>query len=296
MKYRIVAIPIKMSTQKSTLGATHPRITFILTLFILLFCVPQIQIDSEAQITINKCTVCGRSVYNCDYKGNHPKDKETFTANGIQFTMIRVEGGSYTMGATSEQGSDAYGDEKPAHSVSVSTFYIGETEVTQVLWQAVMSSNPSYFKGSLHPVETVSWNDCQTFISKLSSLTGRKFRLPTEEEWEYAARGGNKSRHTKYSGSSDVGSVAWYDGNSGGQPHDVKTKQPNELGIYDMSGNVREWTSSYWCNDYNSSVDTSYCVYRGGGWGNHAELTRVSCRNYFTPSGSIDGLGLRLAL
>ena len=222
-------------------------------------------------------------------------DKESFTVKGVQFTMIRVEGGTYTMGATSEQGSDAWDDEKPAHSVSVGTFYIGETEVTQALWQAVMGSNPSEFKGGQRPVESVSWDDCQTFISKLNSLTGKNFRLPTEEEWEYAARGGNKSRHTKYSGSNDVGSVAWYDVNSGDQTHDVKTKQPNELGIYDMSGNVWECTGSYWRSDYNSSLDMSCRVDRGGGWLSGAMNTRVSCRNYCEPSGDY-GLGLRLAV
>lgn len=223
-------------------------------------------------------------------------DKESFTVNGVQFSMIRVEGGTYTMGATSEQGSDAWDDEKPAHSVSVGTFYIGETEVTQELWQAVMGSNPSYFKGSQRPVESVSWDDCQTFISKLNSLTGKNFRLPTEEEWEYAARGGNKSRHTKYSGSNDVGFVAWYDVNSGDQTHDVKTKQPNELGIYDMSGNVLERTGSYWRDDYNSSVDTSRRVLRGGSWYSSAGLMRVSYRYWCEPSGSSNGIGLRLAV
>lgn len=223
-------------------------------------------------------------------------DKESFTVKGVQFTMIRVDGGTYTMGATSEQGRDAQYDEKPAHSVSVGTFYIGETEVTQALWQAVMGSNPSEFEGSQLPVERVSWDDCQTFISKLNSLTGKNFRLLTEEEWEYSARGGNKSRHTKYSGSSDVGSVAWYIDNSGWKTHDVKTKQPNELGIYDMSGNVDEWTGSYGRDDYNSSEDTSYRVIRGGCWYYDAGGTRVSYRTRNMPSGSDNTLGLRLAV
>ena len=247
------------------------RITFILTLSLLLFCAPQAQVDSEAQT-------------------------ETFTVNGVQFAMVFVEGGTYTMGATSEQGSDLWLDEKPAHSVSVSTFYIGETEVTQALWQAVMDSNPSYFKGSQRPVEQVSWDDCQTFISKLNSITGMNFRLPTEEEWEYAARGGNKFRHTKYSGSSEAGSVAWYDENSGKKTHDVKTKQPNELGIYDMSGNVSEWTSSYWRKDYSSSVDTRYRVDRGGSWHSCVRNVRVPCRSLNVSFSGIKFIGFRLAL
>lgn len=138
-----------------------------------------------------------------------------FTVNGVSFEMVRVEGGTFRMGATSEQGSDAEGDEKPVHSVTLSGYNIGKTEVTQELWQAVMGSNPSEFKGDDLPVENVSWDDCQEFIRKLNSMTGQNFRLPTEAEWEFACRGGNNSRGYKYSGSNNLGSVAWYDGNSG---------------------------------------------------------------------------------
>ena len=154
----------------------------------------------------------------------------TFEANGVSFTMIPVEGGTFTMGATSEMTEPFYWEE-PTHQVTLSSYYIGETEVTQALWKAVMGSNPSEFKGDDLPVEYVSWDDCQTFISKLSALTGKNFRLPTEAEWEFAARGGNQSRHTQYSGSSRIDDVAWYEDNSGGKTHPVKTKQPNELGI-----------------------------------------------------------------
>ena len=164
-----------------------------------------------------------------------------FMVNGVSFEMVRVEGGTFHMGATSEQKDEAWDREKPVHSVTLSSYYIGKTEVTQALWQAVMGSNPSNFKGSNLPVECVCWNDCQEFIQKLNSLTGRNFRLPTEAEWEFACRGGNNSRGYKYSGSNNLGSVAWYDDNSGGQTHPVATKAPNELGIYDMSGNVWEW-------------------------------------------------------
>ncbi len=228
----------------------------------------------------------------------------TFTANGVSFTMVHVQGGTFTMGATSEQGSDAYDDEKPTHSVTLSNYYMGETEVTQGLWQAVMGSNPSNFKGdSSRPVEQVSWEDCQTFLSRLNSLTGQQFHLPTEAQWEYAARGGNKSRGYKYSGSNDLGSVAWYDDNSGSKTHPVKTKSPNELGLYDMSGNVYEWCSD-WDGSYSSGSQTnptgassrSFRVHRGGGWGSYAWVCRVSRRNSFTPSLRFSDLGLRLAL
>ncbi len=217
--------------------------------------------------------------------------------------MIRVDGGTFTMGATSEQGNDVNDNEKPAHSVTLSTYHIGETEVTQALWQAVMGSNPSYLKGDNRPVEQVSWDDCQEFIRKLNQLTGESFRLPTEAEWEYAARGGNKSQHYKYSGSNDLGSVAWYGDNSGDETHPVKTKQPNELGIYDMSGNVWEWCSD-WYGNYASSAQInptgatteSARVYRGGGWGFDTGLCRVSLRGCRSPLIRLVKLGLRLAL
>lgn len=231
-----------------------------------------------------------------------PRADEVITVKGVSFKMIRVECGIFTMGATSEQGSDAWDKEKPTHQVTLSSFSIGETEVTQELWQAVMGSNPSYFKGPKRPVEQVSWDDCQTFIRELNKLTRRNFRLPTEAEWEYAARGGLKSNHTKYAGSSSIGDVAWYDGNSGNQTHDVATKRANELGLYDMSGNVWEWCQD-WYGDYSSSSQTnpkgafsgSGRVCRGGGWGYNARNCRVSIRYSFAPSYRYDGLGMRLA-
>jgi formylglycine-generating enzyme required for sulfatase activity len=174
-----------------------------------------------------------------------------FTVNGVSFTMVKVDGGTFKMGATSEQGSDAEEDEKPAHSVTLSSYWIGQTEVTKALWNAVMGTNPSLSKGDELPVENVSWKDCQKFIKKLNQLTGETFRLPTEAEWEYAARGGNKSKGYKYSGSNDLGTVAWSSNNSLPKTHPVATKQPNELGIYDMSGNVYEW-----CNDYYDSYSS----------------------------------------
>ena len=227
----------------------------------------------------------------------------TFTANGVSFTMVYVAGGTFTMGATAEQGSEANSDEKPAHRVTLSSYHIGQTEVTQELWQAVMGNNPSDFKGSKRPVEEVSWNDCQDFIRKLNSITGQRFRLPTEAEWEFAARGGNSSRGYKYAGSNTLSNVAWHWDNSGAKIHDVATKSPNELGIYDMSGNVWEWCND-WYGSYNSGSQTnpqgpssgSSRVHRGGCWISNARYCRVAYRDFSTPDTRIYYLGLRLAL
>ena len=281
----------------------------------------------------------------------------TVTAKGVSFKMIRVQGGTFTMGATNEQGSDAYDDEKPAHQVTLSTYYIGETEVTQELWNAVMGSNPSVFapkkqnasqcsydafvadakrlnakkpgavkiptrqewdaamvttSGSLKcPVEQVNWDDCQEFIRRLNQLTGRTFRLPTEAEWEYAARGGSKSRGYKYAGGNDINTVAWYDKNAYDKgvsspdygTHVVKTKSPNELGLYDMSGNVHEWCQD-WYGDYSAGAQTnpkgpataSNRVYRGASWHCTARDCRVSDRYGGYPDGGYNNIGLRLVL
>ena len=242
-----------------------------------------------------------------------PSGNQTFTANGVSFEMIAVEGGTFTMGATEEQGSDVDRDESPTHQVTLSSYMIGKTEVTQELWEAVMGSNPSRFKDSNFqdpnfkdpklPVEQVSWNDCQTFITKLNALTGKNFRLPTEAEWEFAARGGNKSKGYIYSGSNTIDDVAWYNSNSNWATCPVATKAPNELGIYDMSGNVWEWCSD-WFGNYSSESQTnptgpksgSYRVERGGCWYCNTRYCRVSYRGNYPPNYINEYLGLRLCL
>lgn len=222
---------------------------------------------------------------------------------GISIDMVRVEAGTFTMGATSEM-KDPYDDEKPTHQVTLTNdYYIGKYEVTQALWKAVMGNNPSRFKGDNLPVELVSWDDCQKFISKLNNITGKKFRLPTEAEWEYAARGGKKSRGFQYSGSNNLSDVAWYDGNSGNKTHAVGTKQANELGIYDMSGNVCEWCQD-WYDKYSSSSQVnpigansvSRRVIRGGNWLNYAGHCCSSCRSFGASDIGMNFLGLRLVL
>ena len=215
----------------------------------------------------------------------------TFTANGVSFMMVRVDGGSFTM------GDNSYDRDKPTHKVTLSSYYIGETEVTQELWQAVMGSNPSYFSGSQKPVDNVSWNDCQEFIRKLNSLTGQSFRLPTEAEWEFAARGGNKDQgHT-------VGGGWWDRSGSPGQTNNVKMLSPNELGLYDMIGNVWEWCQD-WYGNYSSSSQTnptgpssgSKRVLRGGSYENDSDFCTVSFRDLNTPSYRKTYVGMRLAL
>ena len=223
--------------------------------------------------------------------------------NGITIDMVKVEAGTFMMGATSEM-QDPYDDEKPVHQVTLTNdYYMGKYEVTQSLWQAVMGSNPSEFKGDDLPVDQVSWNDCQEFIGKLNGLTGKKFRLPTEAEWEYAARGGKKNCGYQYSGSSNISDVAWYDGNSGNKTHPVGMKQANELGIYDMTGNVNEWCQDRY-GSYVSSPQTnpigansgSFRVFRGGSWYYSARYCRSSYRFIVTPVNRFNFLGLRLVL
>ena len=267
-----------------------------------------------------------------------PDEEQTFTTytvNGVSFTMIPIEGGTFQMGSTT-----GYSDEKPVHQVTVSSFSIGQTEVTQELWQAVMGSNPSYFKGNKLPVEKVSWNDCQTFITKLNQLTGKTFRLPTEAEWEYAARGGTSTSlyngediiiQGKYN-SPNLDGLAWYGGNCGqnytasagcdvsngydisdwsekqypdskGGTHPVGLKQPNAYGLYDMLGNVGEWCQDWYGSSYRSSSQTnptgptsgSRRVSRGGSWGFIAAYCRVTSRASSTPTDSGIFLGFRLA-
>ena len=285
---------------------------FLLYPVLLMMCVPlqtaaddfiRGDVDLDGNVNIADVTTL------IDYLLTHQWPEEelkpentTFTVGSVSFTMVYVEGGTFTMGATAEQAGDYQSNEQPAHNVTLSSYYICSTEVTQELWLEVMGSNPSSFVGVNLPVERVSWDDCQEFISRLNAITGKNFRLPTEAEWEYAARGGNKSEGYKYAGSNTIGNVAWYSGNASSKTHPVGTKAPNELGIYDMSGNVYEW-----CNDWYGSYSTAQTdpqgpstgygrVHRGGGWDYGAKNCRVSWRNYNTPTSFSNHLGLRLAL
>ncbi|GAB6120551.1 SUMF1/EgtB/PvdO family nonheme iron enzyme [Dysgonomonas termitidis] len=228
--------------------------------------------------------------------------------------MVYVQGGTFWMGCTPEQGNDCDENESPLHSVTLSDFYIGKYEITQKQWRLIMGTNVKqqrdkananlkiYGEGDNYPMYYVSWAEVQEFIQRLNAATGKAYRLPTEAEWEYAARGGSRSRGYKYSGSDTAGEVAWYNDNSGDKTHPVGTKQANELGIYDMSGNVWEWCSD-WYGIYPASAQTnpagasggSYRVYRGGSWYSIARSVRVPYRYNISPGYRYLNLGFRLA-
>jgi len=232
---------------------------------------------------------------------NHIANYTEKSAN-LNLEMVAVQGGTFTMGCTPEQGDDCDKEKKTVHQVTLSSFYIGKYEVTQGQWKTVMGNNPSNFKGDSLPVEQVNWNDVQKFIRKLNVQSSKQYRLPTEAEWEYACRGGLQSVHYKYSGSNNPSVVAWYNNNSGGITHPVGRKSSNELGVFDMSGNVYEWCSD-WYGDYSNNAQTnpkgpssgSYRVGRGGSWGSEVGSVRVSYRYIISPNTCYHNLGFRLA-
>jgi len=280
-------------------------------------------LSSNVKNIISKMTINQKSnryvtCYNCseEIKGNGTvnnviktpepkiqiieKTKTIEKPNTIEPEMIFVEGGTFMMGS-----DDGENDEKPVHSVTVNSFYISKYEVTQKEWLEIMGNNPSYSKGDNLPVENVSWNDIQEFIKKLNQTTGKTYRLPTEAEWEYAAKGGNKSKGYKYAGSNNIEEVAWYSNNSDGETHPVGTKKPNELGIYDMTGNVWEWCQDWYDKEYyrNSPSNNpkgpssgTRCVLRGGSWVSSYSYCRSAIRNYVNPDGVNNYFGARLVL
>ena len=231
--------------------------------------------------------------------------RRQFTVNNIPLGMIQVEGGKFKMGAISRQRVDAFNRELPVREVTLSTYYIAETPITQELWQAVMGNNPSYFNSDMkNPVEQVSWEDCQIFIQKLNQLTGKNFRLPTEAEWEFAARGGINSLGYKYSGSNQIKEVAWQQvPNEEGKTYPVALKRPNELGVYDMSGNVWEWCNDWYGAYTNDELvnpqgaqtgDVRVC--RGGCWHSHERYCCVFFRSFRAQHEKTNYIGLRLVM
>lgn len=229
-----------------------------------------------------------------------------FSVGSLSFRMVYVKGASFDMGGTPEQGIFAAFDEKPPVNVSLTDYYIGETVVTQALWEVLMNDNPSHFKGKDLPVERVSWEECQVFISKLNTLTGCQFRLPSEAEWEFAARGGINTEHFKFSGCNDdrKSEFVWSKDNSKTQSHEVKSMEPNELGIYGMSGNISEWCQDWYFNSYANSgsrvnptgpISGNTKVYRGGSWDDKTMNCRASKRFSMNPTYRNKLVGLRLA-
>lgn len=231
------------------------------------------------------------------------KGSREIEVNGVKFKMVYVEGGRFTMGATSSHAKEAFPTELPVHAVELADYMIGETEVTQALWTAVMGSNPSSVKGDNLPVDNISWFDCWEFIRKLNRLTNLQFTLPTEAQWEYAAKGGTHRSTTKFSGHSDWFEVAWTFLNSRGKLHRVKALRENSLGLYDMSGNVWEWCAD-WFDLYHTRATVNptgpesgdYRVIRGGACDELENRCRVTCRSGAAPGNKAAHLGLRLAL
>jgi len=226
----------------------------------------------------------------------------TFNVGDVQFKMIHVEGGHFQMGAF-DSDSEALSNEKPQHWVTLNDYYICDSLVTQELWQAVMGNNYSHLEEKNLPVRDVSWDNCQEFIMKLNSILGMHFSLPTEAQWEYAARGGNKSQGFLYSGGNRNGGVAWYINNSGNKPHPVKGKHPNELGLYDMSGNIWEWCEDWYGNyiEHNQNNPKgpshgSYRVLRGGCWYSESKYCRVTYRDKGNPTDCDISIGFRFTL
>lgn len=223
------------------------------------------------------------------------KQNLKFEVNNVTFEMIVVEGGTFNMGDTYDCGRV---NENPIHSVTLSDYYIGKTVVTQELWEAVVGNNPSYIKESNLPIERISWVDCRRVIRKLNVATGKIFRLPTEAEWEYAAKGGNKSKGYKYSGSNNLNKVAWYN-----NVRAVGTKDPNELDIYGMSGNIWEWCSDrygyYIISDQTNPKGPlygSYRVIRGCKWIYYVKNCHITYRSFSNPKNNTLGTGFRLVL
>ena len=257
---------------------------------------------SGGQIKRNKGVSLKNNNSSISHNHNIRDNKQKQIIMNLIRNMVVVDGGSFTMGATKEQGIFTYESEKPLHKVTLNSFKIGKFEVSQEEWTTVMGNNPSCNKSPKCPVENVSWIDCQIFIKKLNDLTGLNFRLPTEAEWEYAARGGMKSTGNMYSGYFALSVVGWFDMNSNKKTGIIGTKEPNELGLYDMSGNVWEWCHD-WFESYSNGNQVNphgpkngkERIIRGGSYCSESNMCRVSIRSSFAPDEKDDDLGIRLA-
>ena len=293
------------------------KVILLFALFALVSTAVQAQFYNRKKVAITEVVdKSGDSFSQPAYNQSpQPRTPQNFVENagcGLNMKMIYVEGGSFRMGATAEQGSEAESGELPVHTVQLESFYIAECEVTQAQWEAVMGTTiyrqrdladaswPIYGVGADIPMYYISWDDAQDFCRELSAMTGRTYILPTEAQWEYAARGGKHSKGYKYSGSYMADTVAWYRSNSG-KANPVKQKRANELGLYDMSGNLNEWCYD-WYGSYSSSPQNNptgpslgkYRVCRGGDWYNNARDCRVSNRICSTPADRGGNFGFRV--
>lgn len=270
--------------------------------FLLVFIFYFVFVSKEETTDLGNVKAVEEPVVTLKVTDDSAETKE-FAVDGISFEMRYVKGGSFMMGATEEQGKETYKTEKPVHKVILDDFFIAKTEVTQELWEAVMGNNPSAFKDNKKPVENVSWTDCQNFIVKLNSLTGMNFSLPTEAQWEYAARGGINTKKFRYAGDNDLFLVGWCKTNSKGSTQNVGSMRPNELGLYDMTGNVCEWCLD-WFDSYSKKNQKNpkgpetgkYKVTRGGSWHNSYYVCRISVRTFAGIETKGSNLGFRLVL
>lgn len=265
-----------------------------------------IKMNLMGLLTLSLFTACEKPNENGEGSGETANTDYEEKAFGMNLEMVYVEGGTFEMGATAEQGDDVTDEEFPVRTIKLDSYYIGKYEVTQAQWKAVMGTDAYYpyeaGKGDTYPVYFVNWNEAQAFCKKLSEQTGKKYMLPTEAQWEYAARGGNRSQHYKYAGSNNIDVVAWCEDNSGYETHSVGSKKANELGIYDMSGNVAEWCSDRF-GDYDESdtdnpqgpTNGSERISRGGSWHSEAIYCRVSYRGFDLPSSRDFAPGFRVA-
>ncbi|MDR0546912.1 MAG: SUMF1/EgtB/PvdO family nonheme iron enzyme [Dysgonamonadaceae bacterium] len=262
--------PKDISAKKNNTGLIIGAVLLIVVLFAVMIVFLKKNNHNRSELERAKQELLQQENENRKLKLEHQRHlqqakEERHLQQTLEIDMVFVEGGAFYMGCTAEQNNDCYDNEYPVVEKHVGSFYMGKYEVTQAQWRAVMGNNPSYFNGDNLPVENIYWEDVQQFISKLNEKTGKNYRLPTEAEWEFAARGGNKSRGYKYAGSNSPNEVAWFQKNSDKRTHPVGTKKPNELGIYDMSGNVLEWCADYWRDSYGDYAEKhSYRVNRGG--------------------------------
>ncbi len=228
----------------------------------------------------------------------YEEQRKTILIGGLEFEFVLVESGTFQMGYLPDRDG-AYFDwlshSLPTKKQNIDSFWLGKTLLSQDQWKLLLGDNPSKFKGGNLPVENISLHDCHAFLVKLREKTGKNFRLPSELEWDYAARGGNQTKNFKYAGSNDLNEVAWYKGNTN-QTKPLCTKKPNELGIYDLTGNVWEWTDSGWSENYESPRTLDRYVLRGGAWFNDYDDSRLVVRTVFEPAHSDDGRGMRLAI